>query len=110
MYMVENTPKEGFDCSGFTKYVFAKSDIYLERTAEEQSTQGTKVLKANLKPGDLIFFDNNGRRNSINHVGIYIGGGRFIHASTPRTGVIISELSETYYQRNYMRARRVISE
>lgn len=105
-----DTPKEGFDCSGFTKYVFAKSNIYLERTASDQATHGAKVLKANLKPGDLVFFDNNGRRNSINHVGIYIGGGKFIHASTPRTGVIISELSESYYQKNYMRARRVISQ
>jgi cell wall-associated NlpC family hydrolase len=105
-----DTPKEGFDCSGFTKYVFAKFGIDLERTAADQASQGTKVLKADLKPGDLLLFDTNGGHNSINHVGIYIGNGRFIHASSPRTGVVITDLSMDYYQRAYMRARRIINQ
>lgn len=104
-----DTPKEGFDCSGYTKYCFGKFGIDLERTAADQAGQGSKVLKANLKPGDLIFFDTNGGHNHINHVGLYIGGGRFIHASSPKSGVIITDLSDGYYQRAYMRSRRIIN-
>lgn len=105
-----DTPKDGFDCSGFTKYIFAKEGINLERTAADQASQGTKVLKSSLKPGDLLFFDTNGGHNHINHVGIYIGSGRFIHASSPRTGVVITNLSDEYYQRAYMRARRIVNQ
>lgn len=104
-----DTPKEGFDCSGFTKYVFAKVGIELERTSADQGRQGTKVLKGNLKPGDLVFFDTNGGHNRINHVGIYIGNGKFIHASSPKTGIVITSMSDEYYSKTYMRSRRIIS-
>ena len=103
-----DSPKEGFDCSGFTKYVFAHFDISLEGTAADQATQGVKVAKANLKPGDLVYFDTNGGHNHINHAGLYIGAGKFIHASSPRYDVIITELTEDYYLRSYMTARRII--
>ena len=104
-----DTPKEGFDCSGFTQYVFGKQGIELERTAADQASQGTKVLKSDLKAGDLVFFDTNGGHNNINHVGIYIGNGRFIHASSPRSGILITDLSDDYYQRAYMRSRRIVN-
>ncbi|MCX8131746.1 MAG: SH3 domain-containing protein [Clostridia bacterium] len=104
-----DSPKEGFDCSGFVKYVFAHFDIKLERTSADQATQGKKVKKANLRIGDLVFFDTNGGRSNINHVGIYIGDGKFIHASSPRYDVTITELSDDYYARSYMTSRRIIN-
>jgi cell wall-associated NlpC family hydrolase len=104
-----NSPEEGFDCSGFTKYVYRHFDVSLDRTAAEQATQGKKVSRDNLKTGDLIFFDTDGGYNHINHVGIYIGNGKFIHASSPRYDVTITELSEDFYNRSYMTARRLLN-
>lgn len=94
-----------FDCSGFTKYVYGKSGISLNRTTYQQVTQGSVVSKSNLQPGDLVFFNTMG---SISHVGIYVGGGDFIHA--PRTGkpVMVSSLNSSYYQSTYATARRII--
>ncbi|WP_280527244.1 C40 family peptidase [Clostridium sp. BJN0001] len=94
-----------FDCSGFTKYVYGKSGISLNRTTYQQVTQGSIVSKSNLEPGDLVFFNTMG---SISHVGIYVGGGDFIHA--PRTGkpVMVSSLNSSYYSRVYATARRII--
>jgi cell wall-associated NlpC family hydrolase len=103
-----DSPKEGFDCSGFVKYVYAHFGIGLERSSTDQSSQGVRVKKANLRVGDLVFFDTNGGHNRINHVGIYIGNGKFIHASSPRYDVTITELSEDYYARSYMTSRRII--
>lgn len=96
----------GFDCSGFTSYIFKQFNIYLERTAAGQYVQGTAVSKANLIPGDLVFFNTYG---GISHVGIYAGNGQFIHSSSPSSGgVIYSSLSESYYASRYVGARRVI--
>lgn len=96
----------GFDCSGFTSYVFKQFGITLSRTAAGQYGQGTAVTKANLIPGDLVFFNTSG---GISHVGIFAGNGKFIHSSSPRSGgVIYSAMSETYYASRYVGARRVI--
>lgn len=103
------TPKQGFDCSGFVKYVYAHFGLSLERASTDQASQGKKVSKANLRIGDLVFFDTNGGKNRINHVGIYVGDGKFIHASSPRYDVTITSLSDDYYARSYMTARRVIN-
>ena len=103
-----DSPKEGFDCSGFTSYVFGHFSIDLDRTASGQAGQGVKVKKSELKAGDLVFFDTNGGHNGINHVGIYIGNGKFVHASSPRYGIMITDLSESYYERSYMTARRIL--
>ncbi len=104
-----DSPKEGFDCSGFTKYVYSNFGISLERTSVDQASQGKHVDKSDLKVGDLVFFDTNGGHNRINHVGIYIGSGKFIHASSPRYDVTITSLSDDYYARSYMTARRILN-
>lgn len=96
----------GFDCSGFTSYIFKQYGISLNRTAAGQYGQGSAVAKANLIPGDLVFFNTSG---GVSHVGIYTGNGKFIHSSSPSSGgVIYSSLSESYYASRYVGARRVI--
>ncbi len=97
----------GFDCSGFTKYVFKNFGIYLNRVAADQAKQGTKVSKSELIPGDLVFFDTNGNLSYINHVGIYIGGGKFIHAASGGKRVMITELNTGFYKDKFMTARRM---
>ena len=94
-----------FDCSGLTQYIYNKFGIGLSRTTYTQVGEGTKVNRSDLQAGDLVFFNTEG---SISHVGIYIGGGEFIHA--PRTGkpVMISSLSDGYYSQKYATARRII--
>lgn len=98
------SPSTGFDCSGFTSYVYKQHGISLNRTAAGQYSNGVAVSRANLQPGDLVMFGKSG----INHVAIYIGGGQIIHASTPSTGVRIDSLSTGYYNNNYVGARRII--
>ena len=99
-----SSPSTGFDCSGFTSYVFKQHGISLNRTAAGQYSNGVAISRANLQPGDLVMFGKSG----INHVAIYIGGGQIIHASTPSTGVRIDSLSTGYYNNNYVGARRVL--
>ena len=94
-----------FDCSGFAQYVYKHFGYSLNRTASAQSSNGVAVSKSNLQPGDLVFFNTSG---GISHVGIYIGGDQFVHASTSNTGVIISSLSSSYYQQRYVTARRIV--
>lgn len=109
-YVYGGSSPSGFDCSGFTSYVFRHFGIGLERVAADQGKQGTYVDKDSLKPGDLVLFDTNGGHNYINHAGIYIGGGSFIHASSGSNShkVVISSLSEGFYVNAYMTARRFI--
>ncbi|MBE3588711.1 MAG: C40 family peptidase [Thermoanaerobacteraceae bacterium] len=96
-----------FDCSGFTAYVFRQvAGINLPHNAAAQAELGRPVSRDRLSPGDLVFFGYYGGRG-IGHVGIYVGEGRFIHASTNR-GVTYSSLSDTYYANNYKGARRII--
>lgn len=101
---------DSFDCSGFVTYVY--KNVYnktLERSSAGMSKMGTAVEKANLAVGDLVFFGTGGS-SRINHVGIYIGGGSFIHASSSRTNgyeVTISPLDSGYYAKAYKGARRV---
>lgn len=106
-----NSPSQGFDCSGFVKYVFNHFGVSLERVAANQSTQGTWVAKADLLPGDMVFFDTNGGHNYVNHAGIYIGEGKFIHASSGNSNrrVVISDLSSGFYANSYMTGRRVLN-
>ncbi|NTV89176.1 MAG: SH3 domain-containing protein [Clostridiales bacterium] len=108
-YRYGGTTTKGFDCSGFVQYVFKKNGITLERTSSDQGSNGTKIKKSELLPGDLVFFDTNGGHNAIEHVGIYIGDGNFIHASSGNSmKVTISSLSEKFYANSYMSARRYI--
>lgn len=99
----------GFDCSGFVKYVNDHFDIKIDRVSSSQANQGVGVSTSDLEPGDLVFFDTNGGRNKINHAGIYIGDGNFIHASSARSAkkVVISTLNSGFYEDSYMSARRL---
>lgn len=100
-----STPK-GFDCSGLTMYVYKKYGVNLSHSATAQSKVGTKVERANLQPGDLVFFRNYRTNKGIGHVGIYIGNNKFVHASTEKTGVITSSLTGSYSTR-FVTARRI---
>ena len=111
-YVYGGSSSKGFDCSGFTSYVFKHFGISLERTSKDQGSNGTKIDRSDLKPGDLVFFDTNGGKNAINHVGMYIGGGKFIHASSGSGTkcVTISDMTEGFYNKSYMRSRRYIKD
>ena len=102
-----SSPSTGFDCSGFTSYVYKNFGVTLSRTSKGQINNGVAVEKSNLQPGDIVVF-NNEANTAIGHVGIYIGGGNFIHAANAREGVKITSLSSSYYVTRYVGARRVI--
>jgi cell wall-associated NlpC family hydrolase len=93
-----------FDCSGFVKYVYGQYGVYLDHYSGSQFNAGQAVSKGSLSPGDMVFFNTYG---SISHVGIYIGGGQFVHAASSKIGVTISYLTEGYYAERYAGARRV---
>lgn len=97
----------GFDCSGFVNYVYKQHGYSMNRVAQSiYSNDGVSVEKDDLQLGDLVFFGYSG--SSVTHVGLYIGDGQMIHASTYNTGVIISDLSDSYYTRMYVGAKRII--
>jgi cell wall-associated NlpC family hydrolase len=101
-YVWAGASPAGFDCSGFTMYVFAQVGISLPHFSGAQYAMGVPVAYNQLEPGDLVFFEG------LGHVGIYIGGGQFIHS--PHTGdvVKISSLAEAYYSGSYVGARRIL--
>jgi cell wall-associated NlpC family hydrolase len=103
-YVFGGTSRSGFDCSGFTKYVYAASGISLPRTSYDQFSSGASVGKNDLQPGDLVFFST--YSSGASHVGIYMGGGRFIHAANPNSGIEVSSLSDSFYSSRYLGARR----
>lgn len=108
-YVPDGGSFSGFDCSGFTSYVFSRYGVSLPHSAAGQSAYGSYVSRSSLKAGDLVFFDTNGGHSSITHVGIYIGGGSFIDASSSRPhSVTIDNINSNYYSSRYMTARRVL--
>jgi cell wall-associated NlpC family hydrolase len=95
------TPSNGFDCSGFTRFVYAHFGIVLPHYSGGQFALGRRVARAKLRPGDLVFFDG------LGHVGIYVGRNRFIHAPHTGTRVSIDALSG-WYRSRYDGARRLL--
>lgn len=106
-YLYGGSSPSGFDCSGFTQYIYKQFGISLYRTAASQYGHGVQVSKSQLIAGDLVFFKCGG--STINHVGIYCGNGQFIHSSSPSSGgVIYSSLNSGYYANTYVGARRIV--
>ena len=95
------TPRSGFDCSGFTRFVFAHFGITLPHYSAGQFRLGRRVGRQALRPGDLVFFDD------LGHVGIYIGHGRFIHAPHAGTSVAVDAL-DGWYSTRFTGARRLV--
>lgn len=96
----------GFDCSGFTHYVLLKNNIIVPRTSADQYNKGVWISKSQLKPGDLVFFTT--YKPGPSHVGLYLGGNKFIHASSGAGKVVISDMNTSYYKQHYIGAKRVI--
>lgn len=97
-----DSPSTGFDCSGFVRFVYARFGLRLPHSSYADFGLGTRVARGSLEPGDLVFFD------SVGHVGMYIGGGRFIHAPHSGTAVQVTSLSEPWYRSSYDGARRLV--
>lgn len=103
------TPNTGFDCSGFTRYVFLNFGYSLGSTAASQTSVGTEITRENLDPGDLILFLNE-EKTGIGHTGIYIGSGEFIHSANPQRGVVTDNLNtNSYYNERFVSARRIVN-
>lgn len=101
-YRLGGTGANGIDCSAFVQKTMSGAfHLNLPRTTADQRFLGKAISKSELRAGDLVFFRNN------HHVGVYIGGGKFVHASSSR-GVTTSSLSESYWSRNYTQSRRVL--
>lgn len=100
-------PEVGFDCSGFVSWVLAQNGIELGRSSPDMARQGVKITRNELQPGDLVFFTSNRKRKRVAHVGIYLGGGEFIHAASNNRRIQVNDLSEDYWSRHYYGARRI---
>ncbi len=100
------TPNGGFDCSGFTYYVYNQCGYSLSRSCSVQANSGVEVGRDYLQPGDLLYFAGWGT-SELGHVGIYIGNSQFIHAANATRGVVIDTISSGYYNEKYMGARRL---
>nr|WP_272040526.1 C40 family peptidase [Paenibacillus sp. JJ-100] len=105
-YKSGGTTLDGFDCSGFTRYVFGKLGIDLARQSSSQYDMGDSVSRMDMRPGDLVFFNTSGK--GISHVGIFVGDGKFAHSSSSK-GVTITSLSENYWANRYVGAKRIMS-
>ena len=99
-----------YDCSSFTKYVFSRQGINIPRVSRDQAKVGQYVSYSNLKKGDLVFFDTHKKKTGkVTHVGIYLGAGNFIHASSGAKKIVIFNFNEKkFYKNRFLWARRVI--
>jgi len=113
-YVYRGSGPDAFDCSGFTSFIFSHFGISLPRSAKDQGygEYAPKVGREDLKPGDLVFFNTNPNDGDLSdHAGIYIGDGKFIHASSSNSNgrkVVISPMDSGYYQRVFSWGRRVL--
>jgi len=101
------SPSTGFDCSGFVYYVLKQNGFSPYRTPADQYNQGTYVAKANLQPGDIVFFAGTGSSNAISHVGIYVGNGQMIHSPNSRSTVSYADITSGYWANHYYGACRM---
>ena len=99
------SPSSGFDCSGLVNYVMSAYGVYPGRTSQDQAGAGRHIETGDLQPGDVVVFANT-YEGGYSHTGIYIGGGRFVHAEDYGTGVIVSSVFGGYWGRHYAGARR----
>lgn len=98
----------GFDCSGFVRYMYEKSvGRLLPRRADDQARATEKIDRAELKPGDLVFF--NTMKRAFSHVGIYVGDGKFIHSPSTGKSIQVDDMRAAYWQKRFTGARRVQS-
>jgi len=97
---------DSFDCSGFVGYIMRHFGVDLPRRSRDMASSGTHVARSDMLPGDLMFFATGG--GGISHVGLYIGGGEMIHASTSRSGVVLVSVDTAYWRRVFVTARRVL--
>jgi len=107
-----DTPREGFDCSGFTRYIFARHGVGIPRTSRQQATVGRRLPRSwsALRAGDLVMFANRGGR--INHVALYVGDGRILHSTSSGGGVRYDDLRTQrgrWFREHMVAARRVVS-
>lgn len=104
-----SSPSVGFDCSGLVQYVCAQFGYSINRTASAQLANGVSVMMDEMAPGDLVFFKKPGSNTTkpVTHVGMYIGGGQFVHASDYGVGVIVSNMTDAYYTTGFVAARRI---
>ncbi|HYN11265.1 MAG TPA: C40 family peptidase [Burkholderiales bacterium] len=98
------SPSTGFDCSGLVQFSFRQAGRAVPRSTEEQRRVSARVGGSNLKRGDLLFFDQEGKKNS--HVGIYLGDGRFVHAPSSGKQVRIDRLDSPYWKKHLSEVRR----
>lgn len=103
-YVFGGTSTSGFDCSGYVQHVFAMLGVSIPRTADAQFYAGRRVI-GGMKPGDLVFFQT--YEPGPSHVGIYLGNGKFVHASSH--GVMVSNLSDSYWANRYLGAKRMLA-
>lgn len=106
-YVFGGTTSAGFDCSGLVQYVFKMNGHTIPRLADEQYNLGRRAEIKNLSPGDLVFFTT--YTEGVSHCGIYVGNGKFLHASSSR-GVIISNLSDDYWKERFVGAKKLVSD
>lgn len=105
-YRYGGSTRKGIDCSGLVVRVYSEAGVQMPRTSASQFRVGESILKAQLRAGDLVFFGNSSNR--ISHVGIYAGGGKFIHASSNKRKVRYDSMGTTYFVQRYLGARRVV--
>lgn len=100
-----NSP-QGFDCSGLVQYSYARVNMHLPRSTEQQWASSRAVPRGEIRPGDLLFFHQEGKRNS--HVGIYVGNNRFVHAPSSGKHVSTASLGDQYWSQHFAGARRPV--
>jgi len=98
------SPREGFDCSGFVKYVYERYGVRLPRTAYQMAAATPRIDSRNRQPGDLVFFNTTGE--PFSHVGIYVGNDAFVHSSSAKGKVIVSSLERPYWLERFLGVRR----